>query len=121
MIDGEKFIRKNYARISNSNDPEVYKQLYHPDILWCPPDLEDKRGVNLVAFCYGMKGYHIHIELIETEGLPGTEHSYVTGLVKVDTFTPSGEFIEQVILRGCWLVVEYENRLCIRYQVWNQK
>lgn len=121
MIDGVAFIRDNYPAISNSNDPTIYRHLYHPDILWCPPSLPDKTGVDMVAFCYGMKDYHIYVELLEIEGLSGDDFSYVTGLVQVDTLTKSGEFIERIVLRGSWVVVSYEGKPCIRYQVWNQK
>ena len=57
MIDGIRFISENYERVNNLNDREIYKELYHPDILWCPPGLPDKAGVDLVAFSFALKNF----------------------------------------------------------------
>lgn len=122
MIDGVSFIRDVYPAVSNSNDQVRYRDLYHPDILWCPPNFPDKRGVDIVAFAYGLKDFHIYVEVLELEGIDSIDMSYVTGLVKVDTFRKDGkEQIESLVLRGSWLIVEHKGRPCIKYQVWNQK
>ena len=121
MIDGVGFIKENYERINNSNDPDVYKTMFHPDVLWCPPGLEDKRGADLVAFSFGLKNYNIDVKVNEIEGINGDDFSYVTGLVAVRTYTKSDKEIDSFVLRGSWVVVENDGSLCIRYQVWNKK
>lgn len=121
MIDGVGFIRDNYERCNNSNDPVIYKELFHPDVLWCPPELEDKEGADLVAFSYALKGYNIKVNVKSLEGIRDKESSYVTGLVGVKTISKEGVQLEDFVLRGSWVVVEHKERLCIRYQVWNRK
>lgn|SRR3989338_144665 len=121
MIDGIRFISENYERVNNLNDREIYKELYHPDILWCPPGLPDKAGVDLVAFSFALKNFDIKVEILELEGINGETLSYVTGLCRVDTFSKDGEPRETFILRGSWVVVLYDGEPKIRYQVWNRK
>lgn len=121
MIDGVRFIEENYPRVNNFNDVELYKTLYHPDALWCPPGFEDKRGADQIGFAFGFKDFTIEVEIKELEGLNGVDHSYVTGLVGVKTFEKDGAFRKELLLRGSWVVVEYDGRPVIRYQVWNEK
>lgn len=45
----------------------------------------------------------------------------MTGLVSVETFERNGKFISELLLRGSWVVVLFEGRRVIRYQVWNEK
>jgi len=120
-IDGVAFIRDNYERVNNSNDPELYKTMFHSDILWCPPDLDDKRGRDLVGFSFALKNYDIKISVLELEGLDSENFSYVTGLVHVLTYKKGGLVMEEFTLRGSWVIVRQDNLLCIRYQVWNRK
>lgn len=120
-IDGIDFIRVNYPLFSNSNNVETYKRMYHPDALWCPPDFDDKRGQEQIAFAYGLKGYFIKVKVLEIEGLNGTDHAYVTGLVSVAIYSQKWLLTEEILLRGSWVIVLYEGRPVIRYQVWNKK
>lgn len=121
MIDGKNFILTIYPAINNQNDVEVYKTLYHPDALWCPPYFEDKRGVEQIGFAFGFKNLEIKIRIIEVESFDSQDCSYVTGLVDVCKDYGDQSFEDKIILRGSWLVVEFESQLVIRYQVWNEK
>jgi len=121
MIDGINFIKNNYGRVSNLNNSDAYKDLYHPDILWCPPGVADKRGSDLVAFCFSFKNLNVNVEIIEIEGINSNDCSYVTGVCRVDTYEKNGSYVETLTLRGSWVVVNYNGELKIRYQIWNQK
>ena len=121
MIDGVQFIKDNYEYVTNANDRDLYRQMYHPDALSFPPSYKDKRGADLIAFAFHFKNSPIKIKILELEGIPGPNMGYVTGLVSVDVFNQDRSLSESLLLRGSWVIVEHENKNVIRYQVWNYK